>query len=101
EAGGRASKGLLLQDLNADLLHAVEERAQRALLSEKHLQQADLQLEVVVVRGHDLDSAGRGVEKLAVRLGRRAERLLDQDDIAQVVVGLERGDRKSTRLNSS
>ncbi len=87
---GGAGQRLLLEDLDPDLLDAVQEVAQRALLGEEHLQQPDLELEVVVVGGHDLHAARRGVEELAVLLGRRAERLLDEDHVAEVVVQLQR-----------
>src|SRR6266853_1308917 len=77
---------LLLENLDPDLFDALEEVAKRALFGQEHLQQPDLALEVVMVGGHDLDAAGRGVKGFAVSLGRRAERLLDEDDIAKVVV---------------
>ena len=88
---GRPRERLLLQDLDPDLLHVVEEVPQRPLLGEQELEQAHLELEVVMVGGHDLDAAGRPVEELAVRLGGRAQGLLDEHDVAEVVVEPERG----------
>ena len=90
DVGGRAHQGLLLEDLDPDLFDAVEEVAQRPLFCQQELQQPDLELEVVVVRGHDLDPTCGGLQELAVFLRRGAQRLFDQDDVAQVVVELER-----------
>ncbi|TMB98165.1 MAG: hypothetical protein E6J40_06825 [Chloroflexi bacterium] len=72
DVGGRAREGLLFEDLDSDLFDALEKIAQRPLFREQQLQQPHLELEVVVVGGDDLDPARRGVEELAVRLGRRA-----------------------------
>ena len=92
DVGRGPGERLLLEDLDPDLLDAVEEVAERPLLREQHRQQPDLELEVVVVRGHDLDAPRRGVEELSIVVGWRAQRLLDQDHVAQVVVALERGE---------
>src|SRR5947209_57162 len=86
----RADQRLLLEDLDPYLFDAVEEVAQRPLLGEQHREQADLELEVVVVGGDDLDAPRCGVEEAPVLVGRRAQRLLDEDDVAQLVVALER-----------
>ena len=85
-----ARERLLLEDLDPDLLDRVQEVAQGPLLGEEHRQQPDLELEVVMVGGDDLDAAWRRVQELAVLVRRRAERLLDQDHVAQVVVARER-----------
>ena len=83
---GRADQWLLFEYLDPNLLDVVEEVSQRSLLGEEELEQAYLELEVVVVGGHDLDSTGGAVEKLPVIIGRRAQRLLDQHHVAEVVV---------------
>src|SRR5712664_959707 len=85
DVGGGAGQGLLVKDLDADLFDAFEEVAQSSLFGQEQLQQADLELEVVVISGDDLDAARRRVEELAIGLRRGAERFLDQDDVAEVV----------------
>src|ERR1700694_929883 len=91
DVGRRAGQRLLLQDLDPDLLHALQEVAERALLGQQHAEQPDLELEVIVVGGHDLDAARRCVEEPAVLVRRRPKGFLDQHDVAQLVVALERG----------
>ncbi len=76
--GRRADQRLLFEDLDPYLFDAVQEVAQRPLLGQQQLQQSDLEFEVVVISGHDLDPAGRGLEELAIFLGRRAQRFFDQ-----------------------
>ena len=91
DIGRRAGQRLLLEDLDPDLLHVVQEVAQRALLGKQHREQAHLELEVVVVSGDDLDAAWGRLEELAVLVRRRAQRLLDQHHVAQVVVARKGG----------
>src|SRR5207244_9923221 len=85
-----AGQRLFLENLDPYLLDAVEEVPQRALLGEQHREQPNLELEVVMVGGHDLDASWRRVQKLAVVVRRCAEWLLDQDLVAQVVVARQR-----------
>ena len=70
DIGRGSGQRLLLEDLDPDLLHVVKKVAQRALLGEQHLQQPHLELEVVVVGGHDLDAARGVVEELPIFLWR-------------------------------
>src|SRR5262249_18712941 len=60
------------------------------LFGQKELEQAHLQLEVVVVGGDQLDATSSSVQKLPVLVWRRSEGLLDQDDVAEVVVASQR-----------
>ena len=90
DLGGGAGQRLGLQELDPDLLHAVQEGAQRPLLREEEVEEAHLELEVVVVGGDHLHAAGGAVEKPPVLVGSRPQGLLDHHDVAQVVVAGER-----------